>query len=62
MQIKAKNVSRHTGDSKPVKQEVNGTVSPFSIPGIDLRRRHDDDPVVGHDEAALDSSGNAEST
>ncbi len=26
MQIKTKNVSCHTADSKPVKQEVNGTV------------------------------------
>jgi hypothetical protein len=26
LQIKAKIVSSHTGDSKPVKQEVNGTV------------------------------------
>jgi hypothetical protein len=26
LQIKTKNVSCHTADSKPVKQEVNGTV------------------------------------
>jgi hypothetical protein len=26
LQIKTKNVSSHTADSKPVKQEVNGTV------------------------------------
>jgi hypothetical protein len=26
LQIKTKNVSDHTADSKPVKQEVNGTV------------------------------------
>ena len=35
LQIKTKIVSSHTADSKPVKQEVNGTVSdtsPFSIP------------------------------
>jgi hypothetical protein len=35
LQIKTKIVSCHTTDSKPVKQEVNGTVilpSPFSIP------------------------------
>ncbi len=32
LQIKTKIVSCHTADSKPVKQEVNGTViSPFSI-------------------------------
>jgi hypothetical protein len=27
-------VSYHTTDSKPVKQEVNGTVSPYSIPWL----------------------------
>jgi hypothetical protein len=34
LQIKTKIVSCHTADSKPVKQEVNGTVilPPFSIP------------------------------
>ncbi len=34
LQIKTKNVSCHTADPKPVKQEVVGTVipSPFSIP------------------------------
>ncbi len=34
LQIKTKIVSCHTTDSKPVKQEVNGTVilPPFSIP------------------------------
>jgi hypothetical protein len=34
LQIKTKIVSCHTVDSKPVKQEVNGTVilPPFSIP------------------------------
>ncbi len=33
LQIKTKNVSCHTADSKPVKQEVNSTdISPFSIP------------------------------
>ncbi len=33
MQIKTKIVSSHTADSKPLKQEVNGTVilPPFSI-------------------------------
>jgi hypothetical protein len=37
LQIKAKIVSCHTADSKPVKQEVNCTVilSPFSIPWPD---------------------------
>jgi hypothetical protein len=25
-------VSSHTADSKPVKQEVNGDTSPFSVP------------------------------
>jgi hypothetical protein len=34
LQIKRKIVSCHTADSKPVKQEVNGTIilPPFSIP------------------------------
>ncbi len=32
LQIKTKIVSGHRADSKPVKQEVNGTVIPFSIP------------------------------
>jgi hypothetical protein len=33
---KNKNVSRHTADSKPVKQEVNGTVilPPLVFPGL----------------------------
>ncbi len=36
MQIKTKIVSCHTADSKPVKQEVNGTVilSPLAFPGL----------------------------
>jgi hypothetical protein len=36
MQIKAKIVSCHTADSKPVKQEVNGTVilPPIVFPGL----------------------------
>jgi len=36
LQIKIKIVSNHTTDSKPVKQEVNGTVIlPLSVfPGI----------------------------
>jgi hypothetical protein len=35
LQIKSKIVSRHTADSKPVKQEVNGTVilPPLVFPG-----------------------------
>ncbi len=35
MQIRTKIVSRHTADSKPVKQEVNGTVilPPLVFPG-----------------------------
>jgi hypothetical protein len=35
LQIKTKIVSRHTADSKPVKQEVNGTVifPPLVFPG-----------------------------
>jgi hypothetical protein len=35
LQIKAKIVSSHTADSKPVKQEVNGTVilPPLVFPG-----------------------------
>ncbi len=35
MQIKTKTVSCHTADSKPVKQEVNGTVilPPLVFPG-----------------------------
>ncbi len=36
LQIKTKNFSCHTADSKPVKEEVNGTVilPPLSIPCI----------------------------
>jgi hypothetical protein len=36
LQIKRKNVSCHTADSKPVKQEVNGTVilPPLVFPGL----------------------------
>ncbi len=36
LQIKTKNVSNHTADSKPVKQEVNGTVilPPSVFPGF----------------------------
>jgi hypothetical protein len=36
MQIKTKIVSRHTANSKPVKQEVNGTVilPPLVFPDI----------------------------
>ncbi len=36
MQIKTKNVSCHKADSKPVKQEVNGTVilPPLVFPGL----------------------------
>ncbi len=39
MQIKTKTVSCHTADSKPVKQEVNGTVilPPLVFPGGMLR-------------------------
>jgi hypothetical protein len=35
LQVKTKNVSCHTVDSEPVKQEVNGTVilSPLVFPG-----------------------------
>ncbi len=46
MQIKTKIVSTHTADSKPVKQEVNGTVilPPLVFPGqayknIELTRK-----------------------
>jgi len=37
LQIKAKIVRFHTADSKPVKQEVNGTVilPPLVFPGFD---------------------------
>ena len=40
MQIKTKLVSCHTDDSRPVKQEVNGTVilPPFSIPWLSPAR------------------------
>ncbi len=31
LQIKTKIVSCHTADSKPVKEEVNGTMVPFSV-------------------------------
>ena len=36
MQIKTKIVSRHTADSKPVKQKVNSTVilPPLAFPGL----------------------------
>jgi hypothetical protein len=36
LQIKTKNVSSHTGDSKPVKQEVNCTriLPPLVFPGL----------------------------
>jgi hypothetical protein len=36
LQIKTKNVSCHTADSKPIKQEVNGTVllSPLVFPDL----------------------------
>ncbi len=39
MQIKTNIVSSHTADSKPVKQEVNGTVTlpPLVFPGITIR-------------------------
>jgi hypothetical protein len=38
LQIKAKIVSCHTADSKPAKQEVNGTVilPPLVFPGLTL--------------------------
>jgi len=38
LQIKTKIISSHTADSKPVKQEVNGTVilPPFVFPGATL--------------------------
>ncbi len=41
MQIKTKIVSSHTADSKPVKQEVNGTVilPPLVFPGVGKRDR-----------------------
>ena len=39
MQIKTKNVSCHTADSKPVKQEVKGTVilPPLVFPGSKVK-------------------------
>jgi hypothetical protein len=39
LQIKTKIVSCHTADSKPVKQEVNGTVilPPSVFPGIGVK-------------------------
>jgi len=39
LQIKTKIVSCHTADSKPVKQEVNGTVilPPLVFPGESLK-------------------------
>jgi hypothetical protein len=39
LQIKTNIVSSHTADSKPVKQEVNGTVTlpPLVFPGITIR-------------------------
>jgi hypothetical protein len=40
LQIKTKIVSSHTADSKPVKQEVNGTVilPPLVFPGVSVTR------------------------
>jgi hypothetical protein len=40
MQIKTKIVSCHTADSKPVKQEVNGTVilPPLVFPALTLKK------------------------
>jgi hypothetical protein len=42
LQIETKIVSCHTADSKPVKQEVNGTVilPPFNIPCIKVLMRY----------------------
>jgi hypothetical protein len=39
LKIKTKTVSCHTADSKPVKQEVNGTVilPPLVFPGEDIK-------------------------
>ncbi len=41
LQIKTKIVSSHTADSKPVKQEVNGTVilPPLVFPGLFVANR-----------------------
>jgi hypothetical protein len=41
LQIKTKIVSHHTADSKPVKQEVNGTVilPPLVFPGLSIPGR-----------------------
>jgi hypothetical protein len=41
MQIKAKDFSCHTADSKPVKQEVNGTViyPPLVFPAYAMKHR-----------------------
>ncbi len=43
MQIKTKIVSSHTADSKPVKQEVNGTVilPAFVFPGVTIQKVSD---------------------
>ncbi len=42
LQIKTKIVSCHTADSKPVKQEVNGTVilPPLVFPGLRVRHHN----------------------
>ncbi len=39
LEIKTKIVSIHTADSKPVKQEVNGTMilPPLVVPGLGLK-------------------------
>jgi hypothetical protein len=41
LQLKTKNVSCHTADSKPVKQEVNGTMilPPLVFPGLNQHQR-----------------------
>jgi hypothetical protein len=48
LQIKTKNVSCHTADSKPVKQEVNGTVilPPLVFPGQSVSMRTPSSPVT----------------
>ena len=49
MQIKTKIVSCHTADSKPVKQEVNGTMIPLPLvfPEVSLQLRTDDAWLFG---------------
>ncbi len=57
MQIKTKIVSTHTADSKPVKQEVNGTVTlpPLVFLGIDHKYMFGKIGVLGSNSFAINN-------